>query len=188
MSATTGAPAADVDLRLYARNNEELARATTDANGRASFAAAFSVTAFSALISFAVGGLVRALLVRAKGSVTEVSTGLGILAAERGFYDPLRSLLDMADALLARETLDAEQVTRLAAGLPIDDPSPAAGAADPSPTPTREGGWKTLALVERYSHLSPSHKAEAVERLTQKFPDAIHDTDACGEEKAAVSN
>jgi len=36
-------------------------------------------------------------------------------------------LLDMADALLARETLDAEQVKRLSTGLPLDDPTPAAG-------------------------------------------------------------
>ena len=38
----------------------------------------------------------------------------------------------MADALLARETLDAEQVKRLAAGLPLDEsrrrpPTPRAG-------------------------------------------------------------
>ena len=32
------------------------------------------------------------------------------------------------------------------------------------------GGWKTLALVERYSHLSPSHKAEAVERIVTNSP------------------
>ncbi|MBI2962729.1 MAG: site-specific integrase [Deltaproteobacteria bacterium] len=30
------------------------------------------------------------------------------------------------------------------------------------------GGWKTLALVERYSHLSPSHKAEAIERIARE--------------------
>jgi hypothetical protein len=41
----------------------------------------------------------------------------------------------MADALLARETLDAEQVKRLAAGLPIDEPAPAAGTV---PMPPRE--------------------------------------------------
>jgi cell division protease FtsH len=35
-------------------------------------------------------------------------------------------LLKMADALLAREVLDAEQVRRLAAGLPLDDPQPVA--------------------------------------------------------------
>jgi integrase len=29
------------------------------------------------------------------------------------------------------------------------------------------GGWKTLALVERYSHLSPHHRAEAVERIAK---------------------
>jgi cell division protease FtsH len=38
-------------------------------------------------------------------------------------------LVDMADALLARETLDADQVRRLAAGLPIDQP-----AAEGAPT------------------------------------------------------
>jgi len=30
----------------------------------------------------------------------------------------------MADALLSREVLDADQVRRLAAGLPLDDPQP----------------------------------------------------------------
>lgn len=27
------------------------------------------------------------------------------------------------------------------------------------------GGWQTLAMVERYAHLSPAHKAQAVERI-----------------------
>lgn len=31
------------------------------------------------------------------------------------------------------------------------------------------GGWRTLALVQRYSHLSSGHKAEAVERIAGKF-------------------
>jgi cell division protease FtsH len=44
-------------------------------------------------------------------------------------------LLDMAEALLAHETLDAEQVKRLAAGLPLDEPTPAQG---PPPPPARE--------------------------------------------------
>jgi cell division protease FtsH len=35
-------------------------------------------------------------------------------------------LVVMADALLAREVLDADQVRRIVAGLPIDDPQPAA--------------------------------------------------------------
>jgi hypothetical protein len=35
----------------------------------------------------------------------------------------------MADALLAREVLDADQVRRLAAGLPLEDPKPAVAAA-----------------------------------------------------------
>jgi cell division protease FtsH len=42
-------------------------------------------------------------------------------------------LLDMADALLARETLDAEQVRRLSAGLPLDEPAPATGSTTPPP-------------------------------------------------------
>jgi cell division protease FtsH len=48
-------------------------------------------------------------------------------------------LLDMADALLARETLDAEQVKRLASGLPLDEPSSAAGSP---PAVTRESKSK----------------------------------------------
>lgn len=42
------------------------------------------------------------------------------------------------------------------------------------------GGWKTLAQVQRYAHLSEAHKVEAVERLAigtaRPSPDAIHDT------------
>jgi cell division protease FtsH len=40
--------------------------------------------------------------------------------------------MDLAEALLQRETLDAEQVKRLSAGLPLDDPAPA-----PQTTPPR---------------------------------------------------
>jgi cell division protease FtsH len=36
------------------------------------------------------------------------------------------ALVKIADALLAREVLDADQVKRLAAGLPLDDPKPVA--------------------------------------------------------------
>ena len=34
------------------------------------------------------------------------------------------------------------------------------------------GGWKELKMVERYARLSPSHKAEAVERIISQanFP------------------
>jgi cell division protease FtsH len=38
--------------------------------------------------------------------------------------DSKDTLVKMADALLAREVLDADQVKRLAAGLPLDDPQP----------------------------------------------------------------
>jgi cell division protease FtsH len=55
--------------------------------------------------------------------------------AQNVLLEHKQKLLDMADALLARETLDAEQVKRLAAGLPIDEPSSAAGTV---PMPPRE--------------------------------------------------
>ena len=32
------------------------------------------------------------------------------------------------------------------------------------------GGWASLEMVERYTHLSPRHKAEAVERIAQNSP------------------
>ena len=34
------------------------------------------------------------------------------------------------------------------------------------------GGWRELKIVGRYTHLSPSHKAEAVERLAVKAPES----------------
>jgi len=30
------------------------------------------------------------------------------------------------------------------------------------------GGWKTLQMVQRYAHLSPDHKRQAIERLESK--------------------
>jgi cell division protease FtsH len=47
-----------------------------------------------------------------------------------------QTLLKIADELLAREVLDAEQVKRLAAGLPLEEPLPAAPA--PSGEPRRD--------------------------------------------------
>jgi cell division protease FtsH len=45
--------------------------------------------------------------------------------AQKLLIEHKQRLLDLADALLARETLDAEQVKRLASGLPLDEPVPA---------------------------------------------------------------
>jgi cell division protease FtsH len=45
--------------------------------------------------------------------------------------DNKQTLVSIADALLAREVLDAEQVNKLAAGLPLDEPQPAAPRAAP---------------------------------------------------------
>ena len=55
--------------------------------------------------------------------------------AQDVLFEHKQKLLEMADALLTRETLDAEQVTRLVAGLPLDAPTP---ATDASPLPPRE--------------------------------------------------
>ena len=46
-----------------------------------------------------------------------------------------QQVLDMADALLVRETLDADQVRRIAAGLPLEEFVP---AASPTPAPPPE--------------------------------------------------
>ena len=43
------------------------------------------------------------------------------------------TLIKMADALLAREVLDADQVKRLVAGLPLDEPQQAAARTTVSP-------------------------------------------------------
>jgi hypothetical protein len=32
------------------------------------------------------------------------------------------------------------------------------------------GEWQTLSMVERYAHLSPAHKAQAVERIALETP------------------
>jgi cell division protease FtsH len=55
--------------------------------------------------------------------------------AHKLLTDNKQTLVSIADALLAREVLDAEQVRRLAAGLPLEDPQPV--AARP---PTSEEG------------------------------------------------
>lgn len=34
------------------------------------------------------------------------------------------------------------------------------------------GGWRTLAMVQRYAHLAPGHLASAVERLVATAPPA----------------
>ena len=52
-----------------------------------------------------------------------------------------QTLLDMAEALLVHETLDAEQVKRLCEGLPLDEPTAGPSAAPPraaTPPPVKE--------------------------------------------------
>jgi integrase len=38
------------------------------------------------------------------------------------------------------------------------------------------GGWSDLSLVQRYSHLSASHKAKAIETIAERFHNANHNT------------
>ncbi len=45
----------------------------------------------------------------------------------------------------------------------------AMSGADPR-TIQELGGWASLEMVERYTHLSPTHKAEAVERIASNSP------------------
>jgi cell division protease FtsH len=47
--------------------------------------------------------------------------------------DNKQRLLEMAEALLTRETLDAEQVRRICAGLTLDEPAPSVGPITPAP-------------------------------------------------------
>jgi hypothetical protein len=35
------------------------------------------------------------------------------------------------------------------------------------------GGWKTLQMVQRYAHLSPDHKRQAIERLSTAARNAV---------------
>jgi cell division protease FtsH len=59
--------------------------------------------------------------------------------AQNVLLEHKQKLLDMADALLSHETLDAEQVRRIAAGLPLDAPTPPAAPTAPrEPKAARE--------------------------------------------------
>jgi cell division protease FtsH len=51
-------------------------------------------------------------------------------------------LMAMADALLQRETLDAEQVIKLSNGQTLDEPAPITPPSGGHEQPTRESGWK----------------------------------------------
>ena len=55
--------------------------------------------------------------------------------AQEVLLEHKQKLVELADALLVRETLDAEQVRRIAAGLPLEEPVAAAG---PTPVPPPE--------------------------------------------------
>ena len=61
-------------------------------------------------------------------------------------------LMAMAEALLARETLDAEQVRRIVSGLPLDDPNAATAAGAPPAVAPRE---PNRAAKERPSIVPP---------------------------------
>jgi len=59
-----------------------------------------------------------------------------------------QKILDMADALLARETLDADQVKRICAGLPLDEPTSAPGSSTPpAPRETKPAKERPSAAI-----------------------------------------
>jgi len=43
------------------------------------------------------------------------------------------------------------------------------------------GRWSDLSLVQRYAHLSPHHKAKAIERIAESFHNAIHNSPVSGD-------
>ena len=43
------------------------------------------------------------------------------------------------------------------------------------------GGWQDLSLVQRYSHLSPGHCTEAIERIAEEFHNGNHNTPTSGQ-------
>ena len=43
------------------------------------------------------------------------------------------------------------------------------------------GGWSDLTLVQRYSHLSASHKAKAIETIVERFHNGVHNSPVSGE-------
>ena len=49
------------------------------------------------------------------------------------------------------------------------------------------GGWSQIKMLERYEHVSPSRKTEAVEGLGGKFPYAIHSAGETTTRTAAVT-
>jgi cell division protease FtsH len=57
--------------------------------------------------------------------------------AQNVLFEHKQKLLDMADALLARETLDADQVRRIASGLPLDQIAPPPAGATVTPREPR---------------------------------------------------
>ena len=68
-------------------------------------------------------------------------------------FGPLLGHYGIADELLVRDVLDAEQVRRIVAGLPLDDPEPAALVGPPSAVPDQEEAWRRQ--KERPSRLPP---------------------------------
>ena len=73
--------------------------------------------------------------------------------AQEVLLEHKQKLLDLADALLVRETLDAEQVRRIAAGLPLDEFVPAGPTPAPPPEPKATKEKERPAIVPP---LSPS--------------------------------
>jgi len=48
-------------------------------------------------------------------------------------------------------------------------------------TVMKQGGWSDLKMVQRYSHLSPDHEAEAMESIVKKSPNRIPNSATSGD-------
>lgn len=46
------------------------------------------------------------------------------------------------------------------------------------------GGWSDLSLVQRYAHVGPSHKHQAVSRIAELFHNAFHNSPSAGVQQA----
>jgi integrase len=135
--------------------------------------------------SYAKSGVTRtvplnSVLRKALAVTIERSRGAWVFAKRDGRpYRSIRSGFDLACRRAKLDNVTPHTLRHTSA-------SRLAMAGVDSRTIQELGGWKELKMVERYAHLSPTHKAAAVERIARgKFHDAIHDTAEIGGAEAA---
>jgi integrase len=100
----------------------------------------------------------------ALAGIIDRAAGLHVFTGRRG--RPLRSIRKPFEAACRAAGLDGvtPHVLRHTFGSKL-----AMAGVDPR-TIQELGGWRSLAMVQRYTHLTPTHKAEAVERIAENSP------------------